>query len=105
MRTLKEDTEPEERRPDAGDYFILSGESCTWYVSTAMARFIEATLDAVPRVRWITFVDLAGSRVRLDVRQVEYLCQSTAEQRQRERDFSRALTRERKADRDWSEEE
>lgn len=105
MNGLREHSEPEAVRPDAGDYFIVSADSSTWYVSTEMARFIEAVLDAEPRTRWVKFVDLSGSRVRLDSRQIEYICQSTAEQRALDREFSRSLTRERKADRSWDEEQ
>jgi hypothetical protein len=105
MNTLREESEPEAVKPDAGDYFIVSGDSSTWYVSTEMARFIEAVLDAVPRVRWVKFVDLSGSRIRLSVRQIEYICQSTAHQRALDREFSRTLTRERRADRSWGEDE
>jgi hypothetical protein len=105
MNGLREESEPEAVKPDAGDYFIVSGENSTWYVSTEMARFIETVLDAEPRVRWVKFVDLSGSRVRLAVRQIEYICQSTVEQRALDRGFSRTLTRERKADRSWGEDE
>lgn len=105
MHGLKEESEPEAVRPDAGDYFIVSGDSSTWYVSTEMARHIEAMLDVEPRVRWVKFVDLAGSRVRLAVRQIEYLCQSTVDQRALDREFSRTLHRERKADRSWGEDD
>lgn len=105
MHGLKEEPEPEAVKPDAGDYFIVSGENSTWYVSTEMARFLDTMLDAEPRVRWIKFVDLSGSRVRLTVRQIEYICQSTVDQRALDREFSRTLTRERKRDRSWGEDE
>ena len=104
MHTVREDSEPEAVKPNAGDYFIVSTEDSTWYVSTEMARHVEAMLDAEPRVEWVRFVDLSGSRVRLGVRQIDYLCQSTVEQRAHDREFSRTLTRERKADRSWGEE-
>ncbi len=105
MNGVRDEPEPEAVRPDAGDYFIVSGDDSTWYVSSAMARHIESVLDAAPWARWVTFVDLAGSRVRLRTREIDYLCQCTAEQRAMERRFSRALTRERRADRSWGEEE
>ena len=105
MNRLGEVFENGAERPGPGDYFVVSGESFTWYVSTAMAKAIEARLDAKPRPRWVTFVDLTGSRVRLRARQIEYICQRTAEQRAAERAFFRSLKRERKADRSWEEEE
>ena len=103
MNRLEEVFEPSGERPGAGDYFIVSGESFTWYVSATMAKAIEARLDAKPRARWVTFVDLVGSRVRLRARRIEYICQSTAEQRAAERAFFRSLKRERKGDRSWEE--
>ncbi len=105
VKRLQQEPEPEATRPNAGDYFIVSADNSTWYVSTEMARFIDAMLEAEPPVRWIKFVDLAGSRVRLRARQIEYVCQSTAEQRAMDREFGRWMTRERKADRSWDEED
>jgi hypothetical protein len=98
---LRKDS-PDRRGP--GDYFVVSGESYSWYVSTAMAKAIAADLDAKPRPRWVTFVDLAGSRVRVRTRQIEYIHQCTAEQRSRERAFHQSLKREDKADRTWGDE-
>jgi hypothetical protein len=103
MNWLEEVLEPNAERPGPGDYFIVSGESFTWYVSTAMAKAIEARLGAKPRARWVTFVDLAGSRIRLRARRIEYICQCTADQRAADRAFFRALKRERKGDRSWEE--
>ena len=105
MNGTKEEPEPETVPQVAGDYFIVSGDSGTWLVSTVMARHIESVLDARPRPRWVRFVDLAGSRVRLRTRGIHYICQSTAEQRAMDRRFSRALVRERKADHSWEDDE
>ena len=105
MIGIKEEQGPEPISPAAGDYFIVSGDCGTWLVSTVMARHIELVLDAQPPARWVRFVDLAGSRVRLRTRQIDYVCQCTAEQRALERRFSRALMRERKADRSWEDDE
>ena len=75
MNRLKEKPE-EDREPDgAGTYFYVSARCGTWYVSTAMARHIEACLDAEPRPAWLCFVDLTGARVRVRTRDVEYLNQ------------------------------
>jgi hypothetical protein len=67
------------------DFFVVSGDRSTWSVSTTMARHIEACLDARPRPRWITFVDLSGARVRVRARHIDSLTRSTAEQRAVER--------------------
>ena len=105
MNRLK-DKQEEDRTPDGpGTYFCVAARCGTWYVSTAMARHLEACLDAEPRPAWLRFVDLTGARVRVRARDVEYLNQSTPEQRALEREFSRAQNRERKADRNWDEDE
>ena len=103
MNRLEEVFEPSGERPGAGDYFIVSGESFTWYVSARMAKAIEARLDTKPGARWVTFVDLVGARVRLCARRIEYICQCTSEQRAADRAFFRSLKRERKGDRSWEE--
>jgi len=79
---------------EAGDFFVVSTSVGAGYVSTEMARFIEACLDDRPVPEWIRFVDLAGSRIRLRSEQVSMLSQCTAEQRTRERQFARSLRRE-----------
>jgi hypothetical protein len=95
--------EQEAPRPIGVDPFVVSAKSATWYVSTEMARHIEACLEVEHHQGWISFVDLSGARVRLRSLEVEYLAQSTAGQRAAERAFHRALSRERKAERDWRE--
>jgi hypothetical protein len=102
MNRLRQE-KTEESRPTGVDHFVVSARSETWYVSTEMARHIEACLDVEHRQAWISFVDLSGARVRLRSRELEYLAQSTADQRAAERAFHRALSRERKAERDWRE--
>jgi hypothetical protein len=105
MNRLQELPEDGAARPAADGYFVVSGDCCTWYVSTTMARFIEQCLDARPRPKWVKFVDLTGARVRLRARQIEYVCQCTADQRAAERAFFRSLKRELKADRSWDEDD
>ena len=105
MNRLQEPFEDGAARPDAGEYFVVSGDCGIWYVSTEMVRHIEACLDAVPRPRWVKFVDLSGARVRVRTRQIDYLYQCTADQRAAERTFFRALDQERKADRRWEEDD
>ena len=76
----------------------MATENALWYVSTAMVRSIEVSLDHYPVPRWIRFVDLTGARVRLQSRTIEYVAQSTEDQRAIERAFFRARRRERKVD-------
>ena len=92
-------------RPAAGEFFVVSGESSTWYVSAVMARFIERCLDAEPRAVWVAFVDLTGARIRLRTRRIDCICQCTPDQRAAERAFFRALKQERKADRSYGEDD
>ncbi len=93
-----------ERAPDA-DFFVISGDCSVWYVSGEMARFVEERLDAVPSPRWVTFVDVSGSRVRLLTRKIDSICQSTLEQRVAGRALFRALKREREANKSYEDEE
>ncbi len=83
----------------AGSYFVVTGAHFSAWVSTEMARHIEACLDATPRPEWIAFVDLSGARIRLRSGQIQSICQSTVEQRQVYRDLWRALQQEKQADR------
>ncbi len=103
MDKLKEKSGDESARSGVGDYFVVMAEQSSWRVSTAMARAIDAMLDAEPKAKWVKFVDLSGSRVRLRVSQIEYLTQCTAEQRAADRRFDQAIKREYKADRSWDE--
>jgi len=105
MNRLKEQHEENQEPERPGTYFCVAARCGTWYVSTAMARHLEACLDAEPRPVWLRFIDLTGARVRVRTRDVEYLNQSTPEQRAFEREFSRALNRERKTDRNWEDDD
>ena len=88
----------------AADYFVVETRSSYWYVSRDMAQAIEASLNAMPVPAWVTFVDLAGARVRVRAILIESLFQCTAEQRALERAFHRARRAEGKADPEWDEE-
>ena len=100
--SVKEEGAETPSEPGSTDYFVVVGEFCTWYVSTEMIRFIEECLDSGAS-KWIKFVDLSGSRVRIRTRQIEYIAQCTADQRAMQRDFFRALRREDDANRNWDE--
>jgi hypothetical protein len=81
MRRITMDHEEDRLRQGAGDHFMVATQTATFVVSTVMARAIEATIDRWPRRTWVTFVDLSGSRIRLRVREIDFIVQSTAEQR------------------------
>jgi hypothetical protein len=103
MDKLKEKNGDGSARSGVGDYFVVVSAQSSWMISTAMAKSIDAALVAWPRARWVTFVDLTGSRVRLRAQQIEYLAQCTVEQRSAERSLHQGLKREYRADRSWDE--
>ena len=80
------------------DWFVVYTGDCTWLVSTAMARHIERALDGRRPPRWVTFVDVAGARVRILSGAIYCIEQSTAEQREAWRRFQKARRAE---DRGW----
>ena len=63
-------------------YHVVMTRQFSYVVSTVMARHIERELDRWPRPRWITFVDVAGGRVKLRPSLIEGLEQSSAETRE-----------------------
>ena len=105
MNRLKEKQHGDPDPDGSGTYFTVAGNHNIWYVSTEMARHIEACLDAEPRPAWIRFVDVTGASVRVRSKDIEYVQQSTPEQRAHERAFHRAMRQEQKADRDWGDED
>src|SRR3954462_14150028 len=98
MTRLEETSQHGAAQPSAGDFFVVSADCSTWYVSTTMARFIEQELVRVPQPKWVAFVDLVGSRVLLSTRKIDCVYQSSAPQRQAERALLRLLKQERKSD-------
>ena len=95
-----------ERQPVSADhYFEVGTDRGCWWVSVAMARFIESCLDAEPVPEWVAFVDLHGSRVRLRTKEIRSLSELSPDQRAAGRSFERRLQRERKADPDYDADE
>lgn len=87
-------------RPD-DDYFIVYGrENFAFYVSRDMAQFIESRLDT-RRVKWITFVDVFGSRVRIARDAIECVQECRAGQRASQRIFFRDRRLEGNSDPEW----
>ncbi|MDX2194129.1 MAG: hypothetical protein NW201_12300 [Gemmatimonadales bacterium] len=74
-----------------GDYFVVSGPFGSYCVSVDMARFIESELDRPFGRKWVTFVDVHGSRVRVRRELIGAVAQSTAAQRASQRDFFRVV--------------
>jgi hypothetical protein len=105
MNQTRQEEEEHGRAGPAIDHFIVSCRSAGFFVSKEMAAHIEACLDARRPSKWIVFVDVNGSRVRLRRREIEYVLQSTSEQRAADRAYGRAIRQEQKAERDWSDED
>ena len=63
-------------------YHVVVTTQGNYVVSAVMARHIERELDRWPRSRWITFVDVAGGRVRIRARLIDGLEQSSVETRE-----------------------
>ena len=62
-------------------YHVVVTRQFSYVVSTVMARHIEREIDRWPRPRWITFVDVAGGRVKVRRELIECLEQSSTETR------------------------
>lgn len=62
-------------------YHVVVTKQFNYVVSTFMARHIERELDRWPRRRWITFVDVAGGRVKVRPDLIDCLEQSSIEVR------------------------
>ena len=100
--TTRRSDEHERIPPEAGDYFVIQTRDSSWfYVSTVMARAIDRRLDRFIRPRWITFVDIAGSRIRLRTDDIVSMVQSTSVSRAGDREFTRVRHAEEAEDRDW----
>ena len=100
--TIRRSEEHERIPPEAGDYFVIQTRDSSWfYVSTAMARAIDRRLERFFRPRWITFIDIVGSRIRLRTTDIMSMVQCTAAQRADGREFDRLRGQEAREDRDW----
>jgi len=99
------DEEPEERQLDE-EFYIVAGDECYFFVSRDTAQRIARELARRRPPRWIVFRDLTGSEIRVRPSKLDVVCESTAEQRARERAFGRARTEEARRDRPlWEDED
>lgn len=80
------------------DHFTIEGAAGFFYVTHDTAADVVRQLTRRWPPRWVGFVELHGARVRVRSRDNNCISE-TAHQRQLERDFTRALRRERKKDR------
>jgi len=100
MAEIQESPEARERLPVPPDWFAVVARDCHWKVSREMAAHIERALESQPMPRWVVFVDLTGSRVRLRTALIEFVEQSTTDQRRFGRAVQAALKAEARAQ-DW----
>ena len=104
INRIKEFLEEPEEEPPTGDYWVVSGGFGWFYVTEQTAERLLRKLNR-PWTRWITFSDLAGSKVRIPTREIDSVYESTAEQRAVKRTFQRARREEDKEGRlPWEEE-
>jgi hypothetical protein len=103
MTKVRNNLDRREPAPPELDYFEVETRWATWHVSTAMARHVEQCLDQVPPAGWITFVDVAGARIRVRTDAIHTIAQSTRSQRALGRARERSLRDERRHEGDWDE--
>ena len=95
---LDEPEEPPEL-PSLGDYYVVAGDFGRIAIDADQARHITAVLDGWRPRTWLEFRDRAGSLVRVRVRHVRSIVESTVAQRAADRRLERAQRNEEKADR------
>lgn len=89
---------PDQPEP-AEDYYVIETRGEPFDVSRTVAAGVVAAIRRAWPPRWIEFVDLSGSTVRLRTRFIECLRECTGSQRAAGRQFRRARRQEEKADR------
>ena len=93
-------------RPPPEEYYIVVNDVAYFFVSRETAQRIAQQLARRWPPRWIVFRDLAGSEIRVRPSTLDVVCESTAEQRSRDRAFNRARKAEDQQDqRLWDEDE
>ena len=95
---LDEPPEPPEL-PNLGDFYIVAGDFGRMSVEADVARRIAGVLDSWRPRTWLEFRDRAGSLIRVRVRHIRSIIESTARQRAADRRLERAQQNEEKADR------
>ena len=90
--------EQQNAQPGNGEYYCVSVPHREVLVSRRMAAFVEEQLSRWRKPKWITFVDIFGSRVRVQTNMVWAVSQSNEEQRAAGRAFDRGCQQEFEAD-------
>lgn len=97
-------TEPDEEQPVARDYWIVRCYGGTYHVRAMVAESLQRTLRRRWLTRWVEFVDISGSLIRIRAAEVRGLIECTAQQRAIDRRHARFLEQEEKAnEKPWEE--
>lgn len=97
--------EPEEELPEQ-DYWVVASQYEDFYVTREVAEGVMRELDRPLLRRWIHFVDVNGSRVRVLSKRIDQVREWTKDQRAADREFRRTRRLEEKAERrPWEEDD
>ena len=91
--------EPE--RPPRMDFYEVVTYNDTWYVTADTARWIESRMDKWLKPRWVRFVDIRGSCVRIRVKDIRAVSEALTDQRATGRAFFRFLQQECQEETGW----
>lgn len=90
--------------PHDQDYWVVSSPTAWYCVDEPTAERIQEELERRRPPRWLRFVDLFGSAVRVRSRDIDQVVESTIDQRAAGRAFRQARQREETGDRPpWDE--
>lgn len=92
--------EPEERAR-APDYWGVRTSNAFFFVSAETAAHLMVQLHRRWRPRWLVFRDLSGALITIRSRSVEFIGESSAEQRAYDRALMKALAEESEEPRPW----
>ena len=91
-------------RTPRDDFWVVCGPTSWFAVDEPTARHIVERLERRWPPRWLRFVDLFGSAVRVRSRDIDQVIESTADQRAAGRAFRQARQAEEREDRPpWDE--
>ncbi len=97
-KSSKFEGEQQNSRCGNGEYYYVLVPDREVLVSRRMAAFVEEQLSRWRKPKWIAFVDIFGSRVRVQSKMIWAVLQSNEEQRAAERAFERGCQQEFEAD-------
>ena len=90
--------QPVDRREPEENYWVIQCDRCRYLVSEETARRIMRELERRRPSKWLRFRDLFGSETRLRSDGVQFVEESTADQRAQWRAFRKARNDEEEED-------